>query len=70
MKIFYFVDCAYSSILRRFSLLNSGMSDTDGGRNISVDEGAVCDLRNEFFETLNLLVLFIDVDFCAVDSPN
>jgi hypothetical protein len=46
------------------------MSDTDGGRNISLDEGAVCDLRNEFFETLNLLVLFIDVDFFAVDSLN
>jgi hypothetical protein len=46
------------------------MSDADGGRNISVDEGAVCDLFNEVFGISNLLVLFIDVDCFPVGSLN
>jgi hypothetical protein len=38
------------------------MSDADGGRNISVNEGAVCGLGIKFWGRLRVLKLLLDVE--------
>ncbi len=56
------MEYTYLSILRRLVSLNSGMSDADGGRNISVNEGAVCGLGIKFWGRLRVLKLLLDVE--------
>ena len=60
----------YSSILLRFSLLNSGVSKADDGRNISVDDGAVCGRCNKFIGTGSMFELVKDVYRFSAASVN
>ena len=68
-KSIYLRSCAYSSIVLRFSLLNSGTSTTDDGRNISVGMGAVCALCNRFGGKFSMFLLFTDENSCPKDCP-
>jgi len=46
------------------------MSNADDGRNISVDEGAVCGRCNKFCGLLIMLELFKDANGCSEASSN